>query len=244
MDHENDMETKGKGIHKEKFTFRRWVSGIGFYGISLKRLRHYFDSAVGYCYHLLYIDEPCGIERSEDRVSGVGAVMPVGESSEVRGISGHRERQDSSVEVSGYSRSSSDSDPIVQLVPIEPDGSGQPDYPSFESVSSSDREEQHEPNSDSHTLDHPTSVYFQHDLRSSKMNPMSLEVILAIIQSIPAMSALVQNMITDFQAGNSVFTENDIIAIQNQIAQNSKVANEALTEIMNLKSTSTPSTSA
>lgn len=75
------------------------------------------------------------------------------------------------------------------------------------------------------------------------MNPMSLEVILAIVQAIPAMSALVQNMITDFQAGNSVFTENDIIAIQNQIAQNSKVANEALTEIMNLKSTSTPSTS-
>lgn len=65
---------------------------------------------------------------------------------------------------------------------------------------------------------------------------MSEALILALIQSLPAMMSLVQNMIADFQTGNSAFTENDIINMQNQVSQTSQIANNALMEIMKIKS--------
>lgn len=65
---------------------------------------------------------------------------------------------------------------------------------------------------------------------------MSPALLLAIIQSLPAAMALVQSMISDFQSGNSLFTEQDIINIQAQVQQNSQIANNALLEIMQLKS--------
>ncbi len=67
---------------------------------------------------------------------------------------------------------------------------------------------------------------------------MSPAVILSLIQSLPVMMSLVQNMIADFQTGNSIFTENDIITMQAQVNQNSQIANNALLEIMQLKSQS------
>jgi hypothetical protein len=73
---------------------------------------------------------------------------------------------------------------------------------------------------------------------------MTEQLVLAIIQSLPSLMALVQNMITDFQSGNSPFTESDIIAIQNQVSQNSAVANKALIEIMNAKSAAAANTHA
>lgn len=69
------------------------------------------------------------------------------------------------------------------------------------------------------------------------MNPALLA---SIITSLPAALQLLQNMIQDFQTGQSTMTEDAIINMQSQVSQMVALANEALLNEMKAKtSTST-----
>ncbi len=64
---------------------------------------------------------------------------------------------------------------------------------------------------------------------------MSPALLAAIISSLPAAIQLIQNMISDFQTGNSAMTESAIINMQSQVNQMVSLANTALMNEMNAK---------
>lgn len=64
---------------------------------------------------------------------------------------------------------------------------------------------------------------------------MSPELLAAIVTSLPAALQLLQNMISDFQTGNSAMTEEAIINMQSQVNQMVSLANTALMNEMAAK---------
>ena len=62
------------------------------------------------------------------------------------------------------------------------------------------------------------------------MNPALLAVIL---QDLPALIQLVQNMIANFNSDNSSITQEQITQMQSQVTKLVNMANEALTQQMN-----------
>lgn len=71
---------------------------------------------------------------------------------------------------------------------------------------------------------------------------MTPAMLAAIIAAIPAAMQLLQNMISDFQSGNTTMTEEAIISMQSQVSQMVTLANTALTNEMAAKTASEVST--
>ncbi len=57
---------------------------------------------------------------------------------------------------------------------------------------------------------------------------MTPAMIAALIASLPQLIQLSNSMIQSFSSGNSSFTESDVLAIQNQVANSVAAANAAL----------------
>ena len=57
---------------------------------------------------------------------------------------------------------------------------------------------------------------------------MSPAVLAALISVLPELISLVQTMIAQYNAGNSMYTESDILAMQAEIAKLVKTANAAI----------------
>jgi len=73
---------------------------------------------------------------------------------------------------------------------------------------------------------------------------MTPSVLLAVVTVLPSLIALVQNMIAQYNSGNSAYTESDILAMQAEIAKLVDTANAAINaQMAAVVSTTTPTAS-
>lgn len=70
---------------------------------------------------------------------------------------------------------------------------------------------------------------------------MSPAMLAVILQSLPALIQLVQNMITDLKSGNGNVTEEQVITMQQQVNSLVNMANEELTNTIASVQTTAPS---
>ena len=152
-------------------------------------------------------------EHAEDGVSGMGGGVSGVRSGSIRSISSTSERdtEASSDSLSGNSEIDSDSS-MPQL--------------SSESNSSQDGDSDGYDQPDFQVSQSTYHTVYNHQIGANRMSPAMLAVIL---QSLPALIQLVQNMITDLKSGNGNVTEEQVITMQQQVDSLVNMANEELT---------------